>query len=296
VSNISIGKTLVDKPHEQIHLARGQGCGRHVVAVGNLKGGTGKSTVSVNLACALAQQGRRVVIVDNDPQGTAAAWAAQEKLPVRCLHRPLDSFAQVEPWINAVQALRAQHDVVVIDLPASVAPALGAALLMATVILVPTSPSRIDLEATRRVLVHIRRAREERGARPPAVFIVPDRVVDLERGLDGFATRLADLGEPMAPPIRHSSAFDLAFERGEWVGGFRPGTSAHHEVQALAELVAQRLAVMAPSPWPALPEAKGRPEAVIEPASARSAEAASGGRRHWLQRLFGSRREPMPTR
>jgi hypothetical protein len=120
----------------------------HLLMVANLKGGTGKSTVSVNLACALAERGRRTVVVDNDPQGTAASWAGRGRLPVACVHRPLGSFAQLEPWINGVQALRARHDVVLVDLPASMAPALGASLLMATVVLVPTSPSEIDLEAT----------------------------------------------------------------------------------------------------------------------------------------------------
>jgi chromosome partitioning protein len=224
--------------------------GGHVIAIGNLKGGTGNSTVSVNLACALAAQGRRTVIVDNDPQGTAASWAEQDRLPVVCEHRPLESFAQVECWIRGVQGLRASHDAVLIDLPASVAPALAASFLMATVILVPTSPSEIGLRAARQVLVHIRRTRAERGGSPPAVLIVPDRVVDLERGLDGPVDRLAGLGEPVAP-LRHSVLIDLAFERGEWVGSFRPGSAAHGEVEVLAGLVGRRLDALPPSAWPA---------------------------------------------
>jgi hypothetical protein len=167
-----------------------------------------------------------------------------------CEHRPLESFAQVECWIRGVQGLRASHDAVLIDLPASVAPALAASFLMATVILVPTSPSEIGLRAARQVLVHIRRTRAERGGSPPAVLIVPDRVVDLERGLDGPVDRLAGLGEPVAP-LRHSVLIDLAFERGEWVGSFRPGSAAHGEVEVLAGLVGRRLDALAPSAWPA---------------------------------------------
>ena len=44
-----------------------------IIAVGNLKGGTGKSTVAVNLACRLAER-QSVTLIDADPQGTAAAW------------------------------------------------------------------------------------------------------------------------------------------------------------------------------------------------------------------------------
>ena len=47
-----------------------------LIAVGNLKGGTGKSTIAVNLACALADGGGSVVLVDADAQGTAVDWHA----------------------------------------------------------------------------------------------------------------------------------------------------------------------------------------------------------------------------
>lgn len=45
-----------------------------VIALLNEKGGAGKSTVAINLACALHRQGRKVVLIDADPQGTARDW------------------------------------------------------------------------------------------------------------------------------------------------------------------------------------------------------------------------------
>ena len=61
---------MVDRQH-----SRGKGVlmGK-IIAVGNLKGGTGKSTIAVNLACRLAETERSVLLIDADPQGTAAAW------------------------------------------------------------------------------------------------------------------------------------------------------------------------------------------------------------------------------
>src|SRR5205814_10657088 len=61
------------------HPLRADDVSAHVLAVVNQEGGVGKTTTSVNLAAALAQSGRRVLLVDLDPQGNATMGSGVDK-------------------------------------------------------------------------------------------------------------------------------------------------------------------------------------------------------------------------
>ena len=72
-----------------------------VIALANQKGGTAKTTTTLNLGIGLAHQGRKVLLVDADPQGdltTALGWTNADSLPIT-LETQMKKVLQDEPFV-----------------------------------------------------------------------------------------------------------------------------------------------------------------------------------------------------
>lgn len=205
-----------------------------IVAVGNLKGGVGKSTLAVNLACELAK-GRTVRLIDADAQGTAAEWLAGGLLPIEGEALPLDDAKGVQAWIRKVKAMPA--DMLVIDLPPHNGAATAAALILADLFLVPVAPSGLDLRAAAKALDMLREARALRGDGKPPALLVPSRVDRRTGAGREIEAALHEMGEPVGPAIGLRSAFVDSATARDWVGAFAPRSVAHQEIATLAAVV-----------------------------------------------------------
>ncbi|MBS0352554.1 MAG: AAA family ATPase [Proteobacteria bacterium] len=145
-----------------------------VITVLSQKGGAGKSTLTMQLAGGLARSGRKVAIIDLDPQETALRWAqsAVEGFPAQV------SRLNVPPeGLHAfVKQVARSADMVLLDCPPSIEHAATlAALQEADVALVPVVPSPADLWSTKgveRLILQVQASRKGLKA-----ALVPNRVV-----------------------------------------------------------------------------------------------------------------------
>jgi chromosome partitioning protein len=212
-----------------------------VIAVLNLKGGCGKSTIAINLACELAASSERVLLLDNDSQGTASHWLSHGRLPVEGQFMPLENDEDGERLVRAVAARNERY--VVLDAPAHVGAAAQAAAKIADLVLVPVTASGVDLVATRAVVDLIRQARVLRRSGAPKCLIVPskiDRRTDAGRKID---EQVREFGETVGPAIHQRTAFVDAFGAGQWIGDFAPQSAAHYDITALAMAVKRSLRI-----------------------------------------------------
>lgn len=119
-----------------------------IIAVVNQKGGSGKTTVSMQLAGAIARRSNKILVVDADPQGTATRWAASADDETPFPAGVIGLSAASNKVHREVKKFIDDYDYIIIDCPpAADSPVPQSALLIADLALVPIIPSPLDMWA-----------------------------------------------------------------------------------------------------------------------------------------------------
>ena len=173
------------------------------IAIVSQKGGSGKTTLSVNLAAAAEASGAIGLIIDTDPQATASQWGAwrSDKAP-----EVIDS---APPRIQAkVGAAREQGATfIVIDTPPHADSAASRAVEVADLVLIPCRPSAFDLAAIRTTVSLVRLFDKPAfvvfTAGPPQAPRIYEEAAELVRG---FGVEPCPRMVPDRAVYRHASA------------------------------------------------------------------------------------------
>jgi len=124
-----------------------------IVLVGNEKGGTGKTTLAVNLAAMRAAEGHDVLLVDCDPMASATAWCGARDEVAEEMDIPRFTSIQKlgKTVYKAIVDLSSKYEDIIIDAGGRDSVEMRGAMSAADICLVPARPSQLDVWALQRV-------------------------------------------------------------------------------------------------------------------------------------------------
>jgi chromosome partitioning protein len=251
-----------------------------VMCISNKKGGVGKTTLTVHLAAYLAETGRRVAVVDADPQGNMTSWLLDGDVSqagmfeLLVVGTPAERLVRLVPgWgvellpgnyrtgeaflissvmrkpfgqmREAIRPLAAGRDVVLIDMPPSLSVGFRETLYAADFVLVPAQLERLALEGVRFMAETCVALRGEHKSGPVLLGIVPNMA---RRHTTEHQAQMSDLvgafGPLVWPPIPLSVRVTEASAQGTTVFNLPDAASSAAAFRVIGErVVANGLAV-----------------------------------------------------
>ena len=133
-----------------------------VITIAQQKGGTGKTTLAVNLTLAFIKyHNLKVAIIDTDPQGSLGKWfmiRSEKKISNQNL-----TFKTASLWGAQYESkiLKQDHDIVIIDTPPKIESDARPAIEAANLVLIPVAPSHVDFWATESIIEIAKKAKRK---------------------------------------------------------------------------------------------------------------------------------------
>ncbi|MBR1215556.1 ParA family protein [Bradyrhizobium sp. JYMT SZCCT0180] len=211
-------------------IGRGQ---MKVLATVQQKGGTGKSTASLNVAVAAALQGYRVAVLDTDPQGSLQLWRNLRRKRWPCVEE-LRSEA-LAGWLARNRLL---FDLVVVDTPAHDGNTIADAVNVAHLALIVTQPTMLATS----VAMRLRNLFIDHDI--PFAILLSQTPPTLTARLVQWTDNHRRLGTVVQGQLAYRFAYQDAIAVGMGVVEYEPDGRAATEVQIVTEWILRRLELL----------------------------------------------------
>lgn len=205
-----------------------------LTVVGNLKGGTGKSTVAFNLAVWLAHSKSGVAAFDLDPQATLTdVCEVRREDGFEPVFTVSNNIAELEQMVKDNGALP-----IIADVSASNMPELEKAVQLASQVLIPVQPSQADIWSTQRFLKIIGRVVNKDTTRIQGFINRADTHIAVRETDEAEeALRMLQGIEALDIRLYQRTAYRRSFSEGLAVFELDPMGKAAQEMKQLAKIL-----------------------------------------------------------
>jgi len=142
-----------------------------LILIAGEKGGSGKSTIAVQLGIERAKAGKSVLVVDGDPQATASNWLKRRKNSGLKPPVPYQKM-QADDFNKELQKLVDKYDDIIIDIAGRDSEEMRQALMFVDIVLFPLRPTKNDLETAGNMDALIGRFLEKKTYLQKALFVI----------------------------------------------------------------------------------------------------------------------------
>lgn len=201
-----------------------------IVAVQNLKGGSGKTTTSLHLATEATLAGRSAVVIDTDPQGSATLWGKVRRGQApRVIAKPPSEALLAELQADGVE-------LVVIDGSPKVDGANRALAKLASMVLIPSRLGPFDVSAAEAT------AKLVKSTGTPGAFLLTCCPSQHRGRVREAGVELAGNGLPVSPvTLSYAVAFSDSLLTGQTASETHPRSVAATEAHALYRWISKEL-------------------------------------------------------